>query len=293
MISIPQSIDAIERLAAPSPKEGTADSRSVTVVATTSFRFRNYLLEPSARSLRRDGKPVEIGSRAFDLLLVLLRSRGTVVSKEEIVRHVWPTTIVDESNLRFQVTSLRGILGNDRDVIKTVPGRGYILADESFSYETSMEWWADRGPPVSEPIWDSKITDDEGAELEAGADVDGPKVAIIEDDRGTREALSDLLRSAGLVAESYGSTQAFMQRSRPDLTACIVLDVLLPGKSGLEFQGELTRSGSSIPIIFISGHADVHMGVQAMKGGAFEFLTKPVRHGELIEAISRAMAQSQ
>jgi DNA-binding winged helix-turn-helix (wHTH) protein len=77
-----------------------------------------------------DGKPVKLGSRAFDLLHVLLNSRGRLVSKDEIVRHVWPDTTVEESNLRFQMGCLRKALGSDRDLIKTIPGRGYILATE-------------------------------------------------------------------------------------------------------------------------------------------------------------------
>jgi DNA-binding response OmpR family regulator len=98
--------------------------------AIPEFRFRSFRLLPRSRTLLRGAEPVDCGSRAFDLLHVLLLSRGKVVPKEEIVRHVWPTTIVDESNLRFQMAALRRVLGPDKDLIKTIPGRGYLFATE-------------------------------------------------------------------------------------------------------------------------------------------------------------------
>lgn len=98
--------------------------------AEAEIRFRGFRLLPAARVLLRDGTPLEVGSRAFDLLHVLARARGSLVSKDEILRQVWPTTLVEESNLRFQVAVLRKALGRDRDIIKTVPGRGYHFAAE-------------------------------------------------------------------------------------------------------------------------------------------------------------------
>lgn len=92
--------------------------------------FRHFTVLPAARALLRRGRPVEIGGRAFDLLLALLRARGAIVGKEEIMRQVWPSTLVDEGNLRFQMAMLRKALGDDRDMIKTVTGRGYLLVDE-------------------------------------------------------------------------------------------------------------------------------------------------------------------
>jgi DNA-binding response OmpR family regulator len=97
------------------------------------YRFGRFHLLPRSRTLLRDGRPVECGSRAFDLLHVLLMARGELVAKEAIVSHVWPTTLVEESNLRFQMASLRKILGPHRDLIKTIPGRGYLLAAEAES----------------------------------------------------------------------------------------------------------------------------------------------------------------
>jgi DNA-binding winged helix-turn-helix (wHTH) protein len=95
------------------------------------IRFRRFVISPGGRLLFRDGKPIEIGSRAFDLLIILLNSRGSVVTKEQIVRHVWPSTVVEESNLRWQMGALRKALGEDRDVIKTIQGRGYLLLSEA------------------------------------------------------------------------------------------------------------------------------------------------------------------
>lgn len=103
--------------------------------------FRRYVLLPGARSLLRDGSPVTIGARAFDLLLVLLRARGNIVGKREIVKYVWPSTLVDEGNLRFQMATLRKILGDDRDLIKTVTGRGYLLVDDREDGSGSL--WGD------------------------------------------------------------------------------------------------------------------------------------------------------
>jgi DNA-binding winged helix-turn-helix (wHTH) protein len=92
--------------------------------------FDRFEVVPASRSVLRDGKPVELGGRAFDLLMVLLRSRGEVVSKDEIVQHVWPRTIVGEDNLRVHVSLLRRSLGTARDLFKTVSGRGYLFAAE-------------------------------------------------------------------------------------------------------------------------------------------------------------------
>lgn len=94
------------------------------------FRFGRWCLVPRARLLLHDGREMEVGSRAFDLLHLLLLKRGFVVEKKEIVSFVWPNTIVEESNLRFQMATLRKALGGDRDLIKTIPGRGYIFAAE-------------------------------------------------------------------------------------------------------------------------------------------------------------------
>ncbi len=112
-----------------------------------------------------------------------------------------------------------------------------------------------------------------------------PVVFIVDDDASLRDALEDLLRSVGLGVRTFGSAQAFLESERPDAPGCLVLDVRMPGQSGLEFQRTLGAAGIHIPIIFISGHADIPMSVQAMKSGAIEFLTKPLREQDLLDAI--------
>lgn len=102
-----------------------------TLPARRPIAFGPFVADPGTRTLRRHGAPVEIGGRAFDLLMILLRSRGEIVTKEAIVRSVWPSTIVADGNLRFQMTMLRRALGRDRTRIKTVNGRGYLFVADS------------------------------------------------------------------------------------------------------------------------------------------------------------------
>lgn len=116
---------------------------------------------------------------------------------------------------------------------------------------------------------------------------------VIDDDASVRDAIVDLLRSVGLAVESFGSTQEFLQSNRPDAPGCIVLDVRLPGPSGLEFQRTLNKSNIDLPVIFISGHADIPMSVRAMKSGAIEFLTKPVPEQELLDAIQTGIERDR
>ena len=118
---------------------------------------------------------------------------------------------------------------------------------------------------------------------------DDPVVYIVDDDEAVREATQDLLSSVGLRVESFATAQEFLASSRPDAPACLILDVRMPGPSGLDLQQELARTGTSIPIIFVTGHGDVPMTVRAMKAGAIEFFTKPFRDQELLDAIQRAI----
>ena len=112
-----------------------------------------------------------------------------------------------------------------------------------------------------------------------------PVVFVVDDDASVRGAVENLLRSVGLNVETFGSTQEFLQSKRPDAPGCLVLDVRMPGQSGLEFQRTLTTSSIHLPIIFISAYGDIPMSVRAMKSGAVEFLTKPLREQELLDAI--------
>jgi FixJ family two-component response regulator len=116
-----------------------------------------------------------------------------------------------------------------------------------------------------------------------------PIVFAVDDDRSMREALTRLFRSLGMRTQMFASAQDFLRFKRPDAPACLVLDVRLPGLSGLDLQRELAAGGPAIPIIFITGHGDIPMSVQAMKAGAVEFLTKPFRDQALLDAIHEAI----
>src|SRR6476469_5948984 len=118
---------------------------------------------------------------------------------------------------------------------------------------------------------------------------DSPIVLIIDADPRMRAATERLLKTVGLHFEAFATPQEFLQRKLPDAPSCLVLDVRLPGMSGLELQSKLNEMGTQIPIIFITGHGDIPMTVQAMKSGAVEFLTKPFRDQDLIDAIQHAL----
>jgi FixJ family two-component response regulator len=120
-----------------------------------------------------------------------------------------------------------------------------------------------------------------------------PTVVVIDDDEEIREGLQGLLGSVGMHVELFASVQEFVESARPDRPGCLVLDVRLPGRSGLDFHDDLARANVQMPVIFISGHADIQMSVRAMKAGAVEFLTKPVRHQDLLDAIQRALRQDR
>jgi FixJ family two-component response regulator len=120
-----------------------------------------------------------------------------------------------------------------------------------------------------------------------------PIVFVIDVDALIRSGMESLLRSIGLRTAAYSSAAEFMSAKHSDRPACLVLDVRMPGQSGLDLQRELAGAGVSIPIIFITGHADIPMTVRAMKDGAMEFLTKPVRSQELIDAVQKAIARDR
>jgi FixJ family two-component response regulator len=114
-------------------------------------------------------------------------------------------------------------------------------------------------------------------------------VFVVDDDAAMRDSLRDLIRSVGLRVELFDSAQDFLRSERLDIPGCLVLDVRMPGQSGLDLQRRLNEAGVAIPIIFITGHGDVQMGVHAMKAGALEFLTKPFRDQDLLDAIQQAL----
>jgi FixJ family two-component response regulator len=114
-------------------------------------------------------------------------------------------------------------------------------------------------------------------------------VFVVDDDALIRAAIQGLLKSVGLRSEAFGTAQEFLRSKRPDAPSCLVLDVRLPGVNGLDFQRQLAEAGVHIPIIFITGHGDIPMTVKAMKSGAVEFLTKPFRDQDLLDAIHQAL----
>ena len=120
-----------------------------------------------------------------------------------------------------------------------------------------------------------------------------PTVFIVDDDRGLRQAIHDLVESVGLRAESFASGEDFLRAKRMNRPSCLVLDVRLPQMSGLDFQQRLTDTGIQIPIIFITAHGDIPMSVRALKSGALEFLTKPFRDQDLLDAIHQALERDR
>jgi FixJ family two-component response regulator len=118
-------------------------------------------------------------------------------------------------------------------------------------------------------------------------------VFIVDDDADVRESLQELLESVGLHSESFGTAKEFLAAGHGDGPSCLILDVRLPGISGLDLQHELKRGRTQIPIIFLTAHADVPMSVKAMRSGAFEFLTKPFRHQDLLDAVQRSLTRSR
>ncbi len=242
-----------------------------------AIRFGRFRAIPHSRQLLLDGSPQEIGGRAFDLLMVLLRSNGRIVTKDEILSEVWPSMVVEECNLRFQVKSLRRALGSQGNMIKTIVRRGYMLIRDDVLPEDGLRFDATRSTTVSEI--------DTPVAIRATA----PYIVLIEDDESVRRSISTLLRSVGLGVASFESVKKYQESAHSPQPDCLILDVCLPGRSGLDFQADLLKTGIRYPIIFISGHADIQMSVRAMKAGAVEFLTKPVRHQDLLSAVDMAI----
>lgn len=239
---------------------------------TDVLAFRDYRMFPAARRLERRGAAVELGSRAFDLLWTLIEQRGRVVAKAEIVKRVWPSTIVEESNLRFQMAYLRKCLGRDSDLIKTIPGRGYLFVDEQ-AVPRSTAAFAELGRRASEP--DSAF-----------------EVAVIDNDSELRERLTAFLKHHDLAVRAFACAEEFLADEAAGGVRCVVVDPWLSGLNGLGLQRRVSAAGLPIAFVFVSSHADVHMAVQAMKAGACDFLTKPVRLNDLLAALRVAFAQS-
>ena len=127
------------------------------------------------------------------------------------------------------------------------------------------------------------------APLSASSQTDAPSIHVIDDDQSVRDALSSLFRSVGYRVQLYGSTNAFMEAKRADANSCLVLDIRLPGASGLDLQTHLNQAQIPIPVIFMTGHGDIPMSVRAMKAGAIDFLAKPFRDQDMLDAVANAL----
>ena len=125
------------------------------------------------------------------------------------------------------------------------------------------------------------------------AHAEEPIVFVIDDDEAVRRGLTNLFQSIGLKVEVFGSAPELLQGKLPDVAGCLVLDIRLPGLSGLDFQSELARANIHIPIVFMTGHGDIPMTVRAMKGGAVDFLTKPFREQEMLDAVIKAIEEDR
>lgn len=117
----------------------------------------------------------------------------------------------------------------------------------------------------------------------------GRAVYVVDDDSSLRDALSSLFRSVGLHVEVFGSAAEFLEKKLPEIPSCLVLDIRLPGVSGLDFQAQLAKAGIRMPVIFMTGHGDIPMSVRAMKAGAIDFLTKPFRDQDMLDAVFSAL----
>ena len=161
------------------------------------IRLGRLTVFPGARSVEREGQPIDLGSRAFDLLMVLLQSRGTIVTKDEIMRYVWPTTVVEEANLRVQMTCLRRALGHEGSLVKTVSGRGYVaIAEEQVS----------AGQVAPEP----------SAPIDCARPANGnPSIVIINGNPDNGEAVHGLLLVPSAHLPSFVSLEAFFGSGSP------------------------------------------------------------------------------
>ena len=132
-----------------------------------------------------------------------------------------------------------------------------------------------------------------GRVADGGAPAAGPVVYVVDDDESLRDALGSLFRSVGLTVEVFASAAELLRAPLPDVDSCLVLDVRLPGVSGLDFQAQLSRDDNNIPIIFMTGHGDIPMSVRAMKAGAIDFLAKPFRDQDMLDAVSAAIERDR
>jgi FixJ family two-component response regulator/DNA-binding winged helix-turn-helix (wHTH) protein len=234
---------------------------------TIMIRLGNALVSLERREAFLDGKPLPLGGRAFDVLAMLVRAKGRVVSKEELFSQVWAGTVVEDNNLQVQVSLLRKMLG-DKRLIQTVARRGYRLAVDtaadlaSFAHSPSFNLDPDLPPPS-----------DDGAAV---------PVLVVDDDPSVRSALGRLLRVEGIPHRLYASAEELLQAQWDSPYACLLLDINLPAATGLELQDMLGKLDLPWPVVFMTGYGTIPMAVQAMRAGAIEVLTKPFDEQQLL-----------
>lgn len=233
------------------------------------IRLGNATVSLERREVFLDDRPVRIGGRAFDILAVLIRAQGRIVAKDELINQVWPDTVVEENNLQVQISSLRKAFF-PQALIHTVPRRGYRL---------SADIELDQTPPPRNQIM---LRQDTVSSVDASA----VRVFVIDDDASIRKALSRLLRAEGIPHALFESAEAFLNTQWETPYACLLLDINLPTKSGLDLQEALRNMEAPWPIIFMTGNGTIQMTVQAMKAGAEEFLTKPFQDEQLLDVLA-------
>jgi FixJ family two-component response regulator/DNA-binding winged helix-turn-helix (wHTH) protein len=233
------------------------------------IRLGNATVSLERREVFLDDRPVRIGGRAFDILAVLIRAQGRIVAKDELINQVWPDTVVEENNLQVQISSLRKAFF-PQALIHTVPRRGYRL---------SADIELDQTPPPRNQIM---LRQDTVSSVDASA----VRVFVIDDDASIRNALSRLLRAEGIPHALFESAEAFLNTQWETPYACLLLDINLPTKSGLDLQEALRNMEAPWPIIFMTGNGTIQMTVQAMKAGAEEFLTKPFQDEQLLDVLA-------
>jgi len=243
---------------------------------STAYRFGPFTVLPEERQLLRSGRPVRLSGHPFDILIALCRHPGEAVSKDSLAA-LWGEA-EQEGNLRLHMTALRKALDDGHAghrYIAHIPLRGYALVTPVTAVQE-----------VTHSGFEESTAVRKAHETATGAD---SIVHIIDDDSSVRDSLDSLLRSVGIQTHAYGDATTFLSAHRPDVPSCIVLDIRMPGMSGLDFQAQLKQHHIQMPIVFMTGFGDIAMSVKAMKAGAVDFLTKPFRDQDMLDAIARAI----
>ena len=194
------------------------------------IRFGRFSVVPQARQLLIDGQPIQLGSRAFDLLMVLIRAPGALITKAEMISRVWPDRVVEESNLKMQMSALRRVLNADRDVIKTIHGRGYVFTSKVTTASSEPDALAPSnfepilsqlGTPLPTTVYNRISTHRQsatGSGTIAPNEKAHPVIVVIDDDPDRRAALKGFLGAVGLCVESFSSTRELLDNSPADIS---------------------------------------------------------------------------